>query len=159
MPSVKVSLEYLQKLPLYKYEKPYWCFLEPREGFDPDIRRVDNLEFEEYSGIEVRDIRDLPLPPLIEDSGFEVLNHESKFSHFHDANQLEQYRVETEELLKERLQAIYVKCYDHRLRKNAPQERKEINLLDPLVVEGPARGVHNGRFYHRCFLNRKLISD
>src|SRR4051794_34638493 len=101
MPSVRVSLEYLQRLPLYELEKPYWCFLAPHDSFDPDIQRVDNLEFEEHSGIEVRDIRDLEKPPLIEDGGFEVLKHESKFAHFEHTDQLEQYRLETEKLLKE----------------------------------------------------------
>lgn len=145
MPSVQASLEYLQRLPLYEYEKPYWCFLAPHEGFDPDTQRVDNLEFEDYPGIDIEDLRELEKPALMEDCGFEVLKHESKFIQFDDADQLEQYRVETEELLKERLDAVYVKCYDHRLRKNIPQQRMELDLLDPLVVEGPARGVHNGK--------------
>ena len=45
MPSVQTSIEYLQKLALYEEEKPYWCFLPPSEDFDPDVQRVDNLEF------------------------------------------------------------------------------------------------------------------
>jgi hypothetical protein len=106
--------------------------------------RVDNLEFEDYPGIEIKDIRDLETPPLMDDSGFEVLQHQSQFTHFEDAEQLEQYRRETEQLLEDRLDAVYVKCYDHRLRKNVPQQRKELDIMDPLVVEGPARGVHNG---------------
>jgi hypothetical protein len=53
MPAIETSLEYLQRLPLYETEKPYWCFLPPHEGFDPDAQRVDNLEFEHYSDITI----------------------------------------------------------------------------------------------------------
>jgi len=147
MPSVQATLEYLQRLPLYDEEKPYWCFLQPHEGFDPDTQRVDNLEFEDHSNIKIGDIRELDEPVKIDDCGFEVLEHHSKFTRFDEANQVEQYRLETEELLKERLGAIHVKCYDHRLRKNIPHQRTEFDLNDPLLREGPARGVHNDITY------------
>jgi hypothetical protein len=145
MPAVQASLEYLQKLPLYEVEKPYWCFFQPHDGFDPDAQRVDNLEFEGYPGINIEDIRELDSPVKIDDCGFEVLQHQSRFSSFDQKDDVEQYRLETEELLRERMDAVYVTCYDSRLRKNVPFQRTELDLNDLLLREGPARGVHNGR--------------
>jgi hypothetical protein len=146
MPSVKASLQYLQKLPLYEVEKPYWCFLPPHEGFDPDTQRVDNLEFEEHEGITVYDIRELSPAAQIGDCGFEVLTHQSRFDRFDKPDDVEQYKLETEELLKDRMNAVHVICYDSRLRKNITFERTLLDLNDPLLTEGPARGAHNGKF-------------
>jgi hypothetical protein len=145
MPSVKASLEYLQRLPLYETEKPYWCFLPPHEGFDPDKQRVDNLEFEECPDITIHDIRELERSPDIKDSGYQVFKHQSKFSHFAQADDVIQYKIETENFLKEVLGGVYAKCYDTVIRKNIAFERNILDLADPLHTEGPARGVHNGK--------------
>jgi hypothetical protein len=144
MPTVQAGLEYLQKLPLYETEKPYWCFLPPHDGFDPDAQRVDNLEFEDYPGIKIEDIRELSGPVKIDDCGFEVLKHQSRFSSFDREDDVVQYRLETEELLRGKMDAVCVTCYDSRLRKNVPFVRTELDLNDLLLREGPARGVHNG---------------
>jgi hypothetical protein len=144
MPAVQATLEYLQKLPLYDKEKPYWCFLPPHQGFDPDAQRVDNLEFEDHPDIKIEDIRGLSDGIKIDDCGFEVLQHQSKFARFDQADDVEQYRVETEMLLGEKMDAVYVKCYDSRLRKNIPFVRNALDLNDLLLTEGPARGAHNG---------------
>ncbi|KAN0114721.1 hypothetical protein V8E51_004265 [Hyaloscypha variabilis] len=143
MPAVQASLEYLQNLPLYQDEKPYWCFLPPHEGFDPDTQRVDNLEFEDSPEITIEDIRELDHDANIEICGFEVLSNTSKFSHFDNREDVMQYRLESELVLKKRLGAVYVKCYDSRLRQNIPFARSELDLNDPMLVEGPARGAHN----------------
>jgi hypothetical protein len=157
MPSVQANIEYLQKLSLYDKEKPYWCFLPPSESFDPDAQRVDNLEFEDYPDIQIEDIRELNEPPKIDDSGFEVLSHQSKFSKFDRADDVFQYVSETEELLRERMDAVYVKCYDSRLRKNAMFQRTQLDLNDPLLTEGPARGAHNGRSCEVAQPTRRLL--
>jgi len=152
MPAVQATIEYLRRLPLYEEEKPYWCFLPPKDGFDPDTQRVDNLEFEEHSNVFVQDLREIDEAPRIHDYGFEVLKHESKFLRFDAADAADQvvkYRTETEELLKERLGAVYALCYDHRLRKNIPYFRKQYDLNDPLLREGPAQGAHNGEVHDR----------
>lgn len=161
MPSVQANIEYLQKLSLYDKEKPYWCFLPPSESFDPDAQRVDNLEFEDYPDIQIEDIRELNEPPKIDDSGFEVLSHQSKFSKFDRADDVFQYVSETEELLRERMDAVYVKCYDSRLRKNAMFQRTQLDLNDPLLTEGPARGAHNDITYSSgpVVINRYLPED
>lgn len=145
MPAVQASLEYLQDLPLYEHEKPYWCFLSPTEGFDPDIQRVDNLEFETRPNISIHNIRDLEQKPKIGECGFEVLSHKSAFSGFPTTQDITQYRVETESLLKKVLTAEYVLCYDSRLRLNVAFHRKQLDLNDLILTEGPAHGVHNGK--------------
>ena len=156
MPAVQATLEYLQKLPLYDEEKPYWCFLPPHEGFDPDKQRVDNLEFEGYPGIQIRDMRELDAAPKIGDCGFEVLSHRSKLSRFNQADDVSKYVAETEELLGEKMDAVYVKCYDSRLRKNVMFQRSQLDLNDPLLTEGPARGAHNGKLSESSFKNNSL---
>ncbi|KAL5323981.1 hypothetical protein ACEPPN_008524 [Leptodophora sp. 'Broadleaf-Isolate-01'] len=147
MPPVRASLEYLQKLPLYEYEKPYWCFLPPKEGYDPDHQRVDNLEFENHSDIIIQDIRDRKTKARIGECGFEVFDHKSKFSAFPTAEDVIQYREETEMLLKEKLGAEFVQCYDSRLRENVLFQRRQLDLNDLTLTEGPARGVHNDITY------------
>jgi len=151
MPAVKASIEYLQNLDLYKTEKPYWCFLPPHEGFDPDKQRVDNLEWEDHSNITIDDIRESQSQFKIDDCGFEVLNHNSTFSKFEKPEDVKSYMRETEELLKQSMQAEHVHCYDSRLRKNVPFQRDRLDLNDPLLTEGPARGAHNGRWIKLYF--------
>ena len=144
---MQASLEYLQNLALYDTEKPYWCFLPPHEGFDPDKQRVDNLEFEDHFNITIHDIRESE-PKRIDECGFQVLHHVSRFSRFDSPADVRGYKSETEGLLQKEMNAIFVKCYDHRLRKNITFERNQLDLNDPLLMEGPARGVHNGMLDH-----------
>jgi hypothetical protein len=144
MPAVQASLEYLQKLLLYEEEKPYWCFLTPREGFDPDKQRVDNLEFEAHENIIIQDIRESSTKISLDVCGFQVIPHQTKNITFESAEAVATYKLETEDLLRETFGAVYVACYDTQLRKNVPFKRSQIDLNDPLTAEGPARGVHNG---------------
>ena len=117
MPAILVNLEYLRKLPLYDPEKPYWCFLPPREDFD--------LEFEDHADIKIENIREIKSNVKIGEWGFEVLEHRSNSSKFDRADDVEKYRSETEELLSDKMDAVHVKCYDSRLRKNVPFIRSD----------------------------------
>lgn len=38
---------------------------------------------------------------------------------------------------------MHVKCYHLRLRKNDPIQRKQFDINDTLLLESPAKGVHN----------------
>lgn len=147
MPAVLASLEYLQRHPRYNEEKPYWCLLAPEDGFDPEKQRADNLEFESRSDIVIEDIRDFTDEVDIEHYGFQVIQHQSKLLSFENGNDVEAYRLETERLLHQTLNADFVKCYHSRLRKNVSHERREYDINDPLLVEGPARGAHNDVTY------------
>ncbi|KAH7348887.1 hypothetical protein BKA65DRAFT_584780 [Rhexocercosporidium sp. MPI-PUGE-AT-0058] len=147
MSQVCATLEYLQGLPLYDTEKPYWCFVAPREGFDPNLQRLDNLEFEARENIAIQNLRDSTTKADLNECGFQVVSHQSSFSHFKHIEDIQGYKVETEQLLKDTLGAVYAKCYDTVLRKNVIFQRDTLDLGDPLHMEGPARGVHNDITY------------
>ncbi|KAI9859247.1 MAG: hypothetical protein M1813_007021 [Trichoglossum hirsutum] len=145
MSDVYADIDYLKDLELYKAEKPYWCFLTPHDGFDPDRQRVDNLEFESRHNIKITDIRSIGKGNIgLESRGFEVLSHTTKIPELTTVNAVEAYKAETEQLLKERLGATFVRCYDLKLRKNIPFRRSQFDINDPLHMEGPARGAHVG---------------
>lgn len=144
MPAVLATLDYLQNLPLYEDVKPYCGFRPPQDGFDPDVDRFDNLEFEERSNIPIENIRELDRNFLIDDCGFEVISHQSNVVQFDEPAHVKKYKAETEQLLEDAHQAVYVKCYDFVHRKNIPFQRDTMDLNDPTRLEGPAKGVHNG---------------
>lgn len=108
MPSVKASLEFLQRLALHEEDKPYWCFIASQSGIDPDVERQDNLEFEYHSDIHVNDIREHIDDYKIGICGFEVLSHETNITDFRREDDIEDYRKETENLLKTTLGAVFV---------------------------------------------------
>ncbi|RDW56346.1 hypothetical protein BP5796_13251 [Coleophoma crateriformis] len=137
MPTLTSSIEYLQGLPLYDVEKPYWCMLTPREGFDPDKQRLDNLEFETRHGITITDIREADEKPTLA------------------------YKTETEEMLRSSMGASFVRTYEFRARKNIPISRPKMNIADPLLYEGPARGAHNDVTFDSgpVIINRYLSAE
>jgi hypothetical protein len=145
MPDITADLEFLADLPLYQHEKPYLALLPPSLGKDPDQERLDNMEFETHSAIPITDIRGRARF-TIEECGFEVLPHSSQHLSFENVDDVDAYKKETELLLCQRFQAVHVECYHLRLRKNDPIQRKEFDVNDPLLVEGPAKGVHNGDY-------------
>lgn len=100
MSSKLTGCRYLRNLKLYETEKPFWCFLPPRDGLDPDKERVDNLEFEEQLVI-ITDLRGLEKTPRLEENGFEVLWHATSVNSFDTKIAIDEYEAETEDLLKE----------------------------------------------------------
>jgi hypothetical protein len=151
MPDITADFEFLADLLLYQHEKPYLALLPPSVDRDPEKERFDNLEFEVHQGIPVTDIRRQE-GFTIEECGFEVLHHESQHLTFNGVGDVDAYKRETEMLLGERFGAVHVLCYHVRLRRNDPIKRREFDVKDPLLVEGPAKGVHNGE-------SRELIAS
>jgi hypothetical protein len=142
MPEISASIEYLQKLDLYQKEKPYYCLLAPHNGFDPDAQRLNNLEFEQRPDITVTDIRNLNHSWT--ENGFQVLQHRSEALPLDSSEQSAKYVAETEELLRQETGAIFVKCYEIRQRHNVRIDREQMDYNNLLLVEGPAKGAHNG---------------
>ena len=145
MPGITAALQYLAPLPLYKTEKPYLALLSNGKEFYEKGVRLDNVEFQDYEGITVHDMRgnkDL----TVEKCGFQMLNHKTSHNlQFQTMDDREAYKVETEELLRNLLDAVYVNTYDVNPRKNvSTAHRARVDVLDPLYVEGPALGAHNG---------------
>ncbi|KAJ9617238.1 hypothetical protein H2200_000959 [Cladophialophora chaetospira] len=147
MPDVHSALDFLAKLPLYETEKPYLYLPSSDEGLDPNVTKLDNLKFENHSGILIRDMR---LHPELrfDECGFDFHNLPSHYKRFDSAGDIEGYRVETEKLLKERFHAEKVMVYEIRLRRNEIFARTEFDVYDPLLVEGPAKGAHNDVTLH-----------
>jgi hypothetical protein len=143
MPDILTKLDFLANLPLYTYEKPFLCLLPPDQGIDPDEVRLDNLEFEDREGILVKDMRNLPGLTL-NTCGFQYIHHRSNFLRFTTPDDVKAYKVDTENMLRELCGAVHVLCYDLRLRRNQEFRRKKFDVHDPLLVEGPAKGAHNG---------------
>ena len=144
MPANRADIEFLADLPTYQTEKPYLCLLSPDQKIDPDQVRLDNLEFEKHSNIHVENMREHP-DLRLEDCGFEYVQHKPTISKFTGAADVDAYKRETEALLKDRFAAVRVLTYELRLRKNQDFRRKQFDVNDPLLVEGPAKGAHNGR--------------
>lgn len=144
MPAVFAALEYLQKLDLYNHEKPYWLYVTPRQELELNTQLVNNLEFETWEGILIQDIRQMHTKADINECGFQVIPHESTVRDFSCKADIQAYKDETEWLLQKTFAAVHVKCYDTVLRKNVTFDREQIDLADPLRIEGPAMGVHNG---------------
>jgi hypothetical protein len=143
MPANLAEIEFLADLPIYNTEKPYLCLLSPEQKIDPDQVRLDNLEFEKHSSINVEDIREHPELRL-EDCGFEYVQHESAISKFTSPAEVDAYKRETEGILRDRFSAVKVLTYELRLRKNQEFRRKQFDLNEKLLLEGPAKGAHNG---------------
>lgn len=143
MPANVAEIEFLADLPLYETEKPYLCLLSPDQKIDPDQVRLDNLEFEKHSNIHVEDMREHP-ELRINDCGFEFVQHKTAISEFTSPSDVDAHKRETEEMLRARFAAVKVLTYELRLRKNQEFRRKQFDLNEKLLTEGPAKGAHNG---------------
>jgi hypothetical protein len=115
MPDIIASLEFLADIPLYDEEKPFLALMPPRDGFDPDATRTDNLEWETHHDILITDIRDRGQEFTVERCGFLVTNHTSQYLALDNVDSLRAYRKETEALLRKTLGATHVVCYEHRV--------------------------------------------
>jgi hypothetical protein len=153
MPSVQSSLDFLARLALYETEKPYILLPLKGQGLDPDEERLDNLEFETHDGIVMKDIRENSRIK-VDSYGFEYYRHTTSVHGFDTTEDVDAYQVETEQLLRERFSALYVLTYDVRLRRNERFDRREVDYLDKLLVEGPAKGAHVGECLLKHFVQR-----
>lgn len=144
MPAVQATLEFLAKIPLYDTEKPYLYLPGKDEKLDPDQTRLDNMEYELHPDILIKDIREQPSLTL-DKCGFEYVTHPFPCESLETRQEISKYCSEMERLLAERFQAERVVTYEHRLRKNELVRRTEFDVYDPLLVEGPAKGAHNGK--------------
>ncbi|KAI9835390.1 MAG: hypothetical protein M1819_002307 [Sarea resinae] len=142
MPSIVAPIEYLAKLPLYETEKPWSALLSNGKQFFEKGERLDNVEFE-YQDCTITDIVDNPTLNL-ETNGFQLYKQTSQhLSNFDTIEKVDAYKAETAAWLKEKLGAVYVNTYDCRPRLNIEPTRQTVDVMDPLLVDQPARGAHN----------------
>ncbi|KAI1110908.1 hypothetical protein F5Y14DRAFT_443640 [Nemania sp. NC0429] len=142
MPNSKSGdIIFLQNAALYDNEKPYLVLLPNTASIDPRIPR-HNLLFETHR-VELTDIRGRENEYRIDECGFQYLCHQTSVRILLGLQgngptlcDTHEYKAETEETLKLFFKAIHV------IRENVKYNRSEIDLNDPLLREGPAKGAH-----------------
>ncbi|RSL87981.1 hypothetical protein CEP52_015360 [Fusarium oligoseptatum] len=148
MEPIDTHLEYIVDSPKFKTERPFAVHvgdhqLDKYQPEDPQLNTID-LKEEPTKIYDLRSLNDVSL----ERYGFETYSREfTPFSLDHATeDQVEIYQTETEEFLKEVLSAEKVVCYDYRLRRNGPSfvPGEKLNMNDPLLLDLPPRGAHNG---------------
>jgi hypothetical protein len=107
--SVLAKIEFLRDLPLYNNVKPY-SFLRPPNVAVDTLGLLSNLHWESKR-LEITNIRDLS-DFSVETCGFEVLPHSSSLIPIHSPPDMEAYGREIEDLVRERLGAELVVCFD-----------------------------------------------
>ena len=145
MPPIHANLECLAPLPQYKTEKPYGALLTNGKELASKGHILDTINFTHHRHALI-DIKDDPSIVLAK-QGFQVYKHQSAITTHQELGTLEgtrRYAEETEEWLKEKLDAVFVHTYDVRTRLNDDTPRKKVDVLDTLMPEPRARGAHNG---------------
>ena len=115
MSNVVTSLTFLKDLPLYKQEKPYFVLLAQQDENDSNNHRISNLEFEEITGIEILDLREMSGDLSLERSGFQLVQLKSAHLLVENHEQIEAYRTETEAFLRAEFDALKVTCWEIRV--------------------------------------------
>lgn len=117
----RVSFRYIQDLELYKYEKPYMI---AEADHVPEDKR-SNIKLEWRHDVPVEDIRGRASNFTIENNSFEFVKLNSGFPSG-DAESLIAYVESVAELLRQRLEADRVICYDTTV--NLTSWRKSLKL-------------------------------
>jgi len=144
MPPIRATLQFVADIPLYEVEKPYMVLPGRDQDIDPEDERLSNLKFESHDNILIEDMRNMRALSL-SGNGFEYLQHKSQIHTFQEPGDVKDYKHETQEMLAARFDAVKVITYEVRLRKNQTFARNEFDYFDPMLVEGPAVGAHNGK--------------
>jgi hypothetical protein len=116
MPDITTQVEYLANLEIYRQEKPYYIFYAEDDD-EPKSIPPTNLQFELHENILVRDVRGREDQCSLDTTGFEIIRHRCKAKlPIETAEDIEAYKHEIEELLKAKLNALHVYCYEARVR-------------------------------------------
>lgn len=145
MPKIVAKIDFLADLSMYDTEKPYFYLPGKDQDIDPEDPRLNNLEFENHT-VEVEDIREHPELAL-STCGFTFITNKTLNLKFEAPSDVDDYKRETQDLLRSHFSAVKVLTYEVRLRKNQRFERRQFDLNDKLLQEGPAKGAHNDVTY------------
>lgn len=121
MPDLISSMEFLSDIPLYDVEKPYYVMPSADADFDPEFATT-NLEFTRHQDILFRDVRGHEAEFSIEKNGFQILKHESKNTILETVDQLNAYKFEIEQMLKELFKGVHAVCYESKESGNMLQQ-------------------------------------
>ncbi|KAE8443928.1 hypothetical protein EG329_001238 [Mollisiaceae sp. DMI_Dod_QoI] len=124
------SLMCISDDPKYDKEKPYF-YAGKLEASQEHLRT--NLEYSQHDGIKFRDIRGFEEKVELSKHGFQIFKHASSqdLERLSEESILENYLLETSNLVKEYMGATHVLCYDYRFRKDVPQPEPEYDFDEP----------------------------
>ena len=161
MPNVKAGIDFLADIDLYNQEKPFAALASPGTvtvGED----QLHNLRWETHNNIDITDIRGNEDQYLLDHCGFQIVKYPGQKATYVTTGELEQYKRGTAKLLSGLLEATQVYCYEAKvsrlkdrmramidylqMRENVEHQRKTLDLDDPFLFEGPAKGVHIGQY-------------
>lgn len=132
------KISFLKNDPLYCREKPYLVLLPPSQDaeIDKSIPR-SNLLYE-YHLVDIGDVRGHTDQYQVEECGFQYVQHRTSVNSLLGLHgdgptraDVDTYKVETENLLKDFFQAEHVVCYD--LRVCHPSEESMTSIKDVLM--------------------------
>lgn len=113
LPSLTTTLWYLEKLPIYKKEKPFYVnFPVPAELGVPQ----HNLLHGRVDGIQIHDIRGHETKFHIDEQGFQLARHNTSMTNddFEDDSVVRaRYYPEMAQLVKDTLGAVEVVPFEH----------------------------------------------
>lgn len=118
MGSVTTTLEFLDRLPIYRSEAPYQIIPSPDRPV-VDTSKLSNIKLRSGE-VKILDLREQEGPFSIETTGFEIVHHHCENLQFSNHDALTNYARDTEELLHERLSPVFVKCWDQKVNPSRP---------------------------------------
>jgi hypothetical protein len=147
---MKASFSFLADLPLYLNEKPYELWL-PEDQMPAGLAQ-SNCKFVVHPEVEIEDVRKSRLNPSLDSAGFQYLNDPLKVKLTTEDllsggnSAIQEYLLDTAELVRKYLAAEKAICFDWRYRKNRQTLNDQSGLeYDPERRRAlqPAQHVHS----------------
>ncbi|KAK6213365.1 hypothetical protein QIS74_09367 [Colletotrichum tabaci] len=115
---IHTKIDFLADLPLYYDEKPYYLHASDSAGDYLDQIKITNVRWDTQPVVvhSMRDNTDISL----ENNGFAYVRSESKYLPYAGMGleTVQDYRRESEDLLRSMFDAELVRCYDFKVRAN-----------------------------------------
>lgn len=127
MPDLWTSIEHLADLELYKTEKPYAVILRQCDWNESIV--TNNLKFEIFDDIVVKDVRGREKEFTLDTNGFTIMHHKSSIARYETWDDVRAYKRETEESLKNWFDAEHVVTYDVKVWLNSFRTKYLTRLL------------------------------
>lgn len=143
----RAKMFFLADVPLYQTEKP--CLIVPPAKVRPG-QNQPNVRKQDHDNVPVENVRPWKDDLKIDDHGFQVLNHASKFTKLDTKEVCNAYKAENQKLLEEALGAEKVVTWG--LKQRMPHERDPNATWDywnEVEVEKPAILAHCDFTYER----------
>ena len=114
MPDVQAaSIDFLANIDLYAHEKPYVALVSLGVQIGDD--ELNNLKWETRDDITINDVRGSEERFSLTECGSQLIKHTAKNLEFSTREQIDDYKQETQALLKGLLGASRVHCWETRV--------------------------------------------